>query len=207
MLRKRVVGKGIPQNDLAVFVPLNQQVGGGHGVRTRVMVLPEDLHRSLVVVRPNPVLRFREHPARPAGWIADRDDDAVLGEHARIGLQQQVHHQLNDFTWREVITGGFVRRFVEPANQIFEHQPHGDVVDLGRVQIDFRKLGHHPIEPVGLFELVDFLAELEADILREAGDVIGQVPSDVVGIALEFMEVKLAVIMKAERGSVPSLAG
>jgi hypothetical protein len=33
------------------------------------------------------------------------------------------------------------------------------------------------------------------------------VPSDVVGIALEFMEVKLAVIMKAERGSVPSLAG
>jgi hypothetical protein len=207
MVRKRVVGEGVAQHHLAVLVALDQEVGGGHGIGARVVVLSEDLDRGLFVVGANPVLRLRQHAARAASRIADGDDDAGLGEHAGIGLQQQVDHELDHFTRGEVVAGRFVGGFVEAPDQVFEHQTHGDVVDLARMQVDLGELGDHLIEAIGFFELLDLLVELEAledlaDVLGEAVDVISQMAADVVRVALELVEVELAVVVEAQRGAV-----
>jgi hypothetical protein len=155
----------------------------------------------------NPVLRLGQHAAGAAGRIADGDDDAGLGEHAGVGLQQQVDHELDDFARGEVVAGRFVGGFVEAPDQVFEHQPHGDVVDLARMQVDLGELGDHLIEAIGFFELLDLLFELEAledlaDVLGEAVDVSGQMLADVVRVALELLEVELAVVVKAQRVAV-----
>lgn len=141
-----------------------------------------------------PVLCLGQHAAGTAGRVADGDDDTGLREHLCVGLQQQVCHEPDDFTRGEVITCRLVGGFVEAADQILEHQTHGDIVDLTRMQIDFRKLGDDLIEAVGFFELFDLLLELEAledlaDVLGKAVDVVRQMAADVVWVALEFLEV------------------
>ena len=124
-----------------------------------------------------------------------------------VGLQQQVDHEPDDFARGEVIAGRFVGGFVEAADQVLEHQAHGDVVDPPGVQVDLGELGDHLVEAVGFFELFDLLVELEAledlaDVLGEAVDVVGQVAADVVRVALELLEVELAVVVKAQRLAV-----
>ena len=131
--------------------PLIKQIRSGHGVGARVVVLPEDLDRGLFVVGANPVLRLGQHTAGAAGRIADGDDDTGLGEHAGVGFQQQVDHEQDDFARGEVIAGRFVGGFVEAADQVLEHQPHGDVVDFARVQVDLGELSDHLVEAIGLF--------------------------------------------------------
>src|SRR5690606_15154483 len=128
MVGKRVVDEGVAQHYLAILVALDQEVGGGHCVRTWVIVLSKDLDRSLIVVGANPVLRLGQHAAGAASGVADGDNDACLGEHAGVGLQQQVDHQLNNFTRGEVIARRFVGGFVEAPDQVLKHQTHGDVV-------------------------------------------------------------------------------
>jgi len=75
------------------------------------------------------------------------------------------------------------------------------------MQVDLGELGYHLIQAVGFFEFLDLLVELEAledlaDVFGEAGDVVGQMAADVVGVALELLEVELAVVVKTQRGTV-----
>ena len=142
---KAIVDQGVAEFDAAVALALDQQVGGGDGIRARVVVLAIDLDRGLLVVGADPVLRLGQHAAGAAGGVADGDDDAGLGEHAGVGLQQQVDHELDDFARGEVIAGRFVGGFVEAPDQVLEHQTHGDVVDLAGVQVDLGELGNHLI--------------------------------------------------------------
>ena len=106
-----------------------------------------------------------------------------------------------------MIPSRFIGGFVEAADQVFEHQPHGEVIDLARMQVNIGELGDHLIQAVRFFKLFDLLVELKAledlaDVLGETGDVVGQVTTDVVGVALELVEIKLAVVMKAQRATV-----
>ena len=150
-----------------------------------------------------PVLAFGQHAAGAAGRVANGDDDALWCQHLGVGLQQQVDHEADDFARGEVVARRLVGRFIEAPDEVFEHQPHGDVVHVRGVQVDLGELGDHLIQAVGLFELFDLLFELEtvedfADVLGEAVDVIDQVAADVVRIALELAEVELAVVVEAE---------
>ena len=57
-----------------------------------------------------------------------------------------------------------------------------------------------------LIQFLDLFVELEAlkdlaDVFGESVDVIGEMPGDIIGIALQFGEVKLAVIVEAQRNS------
>ena len=182
----------------------DQEVRRGHRVGARVVVLPKHLHGSLLVVGSDPVLGFRQHAAGAAGRVADGHDHAGLRQHLRVGLQQQVHHQLNHLARGEVIARCLVGGFVEAPDQVFEHQPHGDVVDPVRMKVDLAELGDDLVEPVGLFQFLDLFLELEAfedfaDVFGEPVDVIGEMPGDIIGISLELGEVKLAVIVEAQR--------
>ena len=91
--------------------------------------------------------------------------------------------------------------FVEPPDQLLEDVAHLDVGHHVGVQVDLAELRDDQVQPVGLVELGDVL--LEAEVLDdlagpggEALDVVGQVGGDVVGIALEFLEVELAGVVE-----------
>ena len=103
-----------------------------------------------------------------------------------------------------MISSCLVSGFVEPPDQVLEHQPHFDVVNPIRVEINLAELGDDLVEAVGLLQFLDLFVELEAlkdlaDVFGESVDVIGEMPGDIIGIALQFGEVKLAVIVKTQR--------
>lgn len=61
------------------------------------------------------------------------------------------------------------RRFVEATDQVFEYEPHRDVIDFVWVKVDLGELGDNLIKAVGLLELLDLGVELEA--LENLSDV------------------------------------
>ena len=151
-----------------------------------------------------PVLAFGQHAAGAACRVADGDDLARLGQHLGIGFQQQVDHQANDLARGEVVTGRLVGRLIEAPDQVFEHQSHGDVINLAGVQVYFSELRNYLIEAVGFFKLFNLFFKLKAfenlaDIIGKAIDVIHQMATDVVRVTLEFTEVELAVVVEAQR--------
>ncbi len=203
VLVELVVDQGVAVFNTAALETLDQQVGGGNSVGSRVVVLTEDAHGGAVVVGAYPVLRLGEHAASAAGRVADGDDDPLLGEYVTVGLQQQVDHEADDLARGEVVTRGLVGRLVEAPDQVLEHQPHGDVVHHAGMQIDFRKFGDHQIEAVGLLHLLDLFLELEiledlADVFGETVDVVSQMTTHIVRVALEFLKIQLAVIVETQ---------
>lgn len=78
--------------ELTVFVALNQKVGSGHGIRPRIVVLPEDFDRGLLIVGTKPILRSCQQAAGATGGIANCNDDPCLSEHAAVWFEQQVDH-------------------------------------------------------------------------------------------------------------------
>jgi hypothetical protein len=97
-----------------------------------------------------------------------------------------------------VIAGGFVGSFIEASDQVLKDQAHGDVVNLAGMQVEFGELGYDLIQPVGFFQLLNLFFKLEtlknlADILGKAIDVVDQVATDVVWIALQLLKIELAV--------------
>ena len=75
------------------------------------------------------------------------------------------------------------------------------------MQIDIGELGHDEVEDVRLAHPLDLVLELEevedvAHVGREALDVADEVRLDVVGVALELLEVEGGVIVKALTGGL-----
>src|ERR1051326_2902876 len=71
------------------------------------------------------------------------------------------------------------------------------------MQVDLGKPCHDKIEPVCLFQLLNLFLKFKTlenftDIFRETRDVVGEMTSDVIGVALEPLEVQLTVIMEAK---------
>ena len=71
-----------------------------------------------------------------------------------------------------MISSCFVRSFIEAADQVFEHQSHGDVVNISRMQVNLGELCDHLAEAIGLFKLLNLFAELKA--LKDLADVLGE---------------------------------
>jgi hypothetical protein len=79
------------------------------------------------------------------------------------------------------------------------------------VKVDLGELGDHQIEAVGLLHLLDFFFDLEifedlAYVLREAVDVVGQMPPYVVRVALERLEIEGAVVVKSQGLAILALS-
>ena len=130
-----------------------------------------------------------------------------LVERVAVRLEEQVDHEADDLARREVVAGRLVGRLAELPDQLLEDVAHLDVADRVGVQVDLGELLDHQVEPVGLVELLDL--GLEAEVLddlarpaREAVDVAGQVGGDVVGVALELVEVEPAGVVERLPGDV-----
>ena len=71
----------------------------------------------------NQLVGLGQHATCTASWIVDLDDLAIPVHQIVMG-EQDADHQLDDFAWREVISGLFIGLFVEATDQVFEQIAH-----------------------------------------------------------------------------------
>ena len=172
-----VLGEGVAERDVRGVLALEHHVGAADGVGLGVQLLAEDLQPRLRVELAQVVLGDREHAAGAAGRVAERLDDARLGEDVVVVVdEQQVDHQPDDLARREVLTGGLVRELGEPPDQLLVEVAHLDVRHGLGVQVDVGELADDQVEEVGPAQPVDLDVEVELvdDVpgrLGEAGDV------------------------------------
>ena len=127
---------------------------------------------------------------------------AGRGEKLIIVDEQDVHHQADDLTRREMITSGFIRQFIETTDEVLEDQPHLLIRHRVGRQIHITELRDDEIEDIRFTHFFDFALELEkiedsADVGREPFDVTDEMLFDVVRVALQLLERQGRVIVKA----------
>ena len=157
------------------------------------------------MVLPKVVLRLREHAARATGRIEQFSDGAGGGEQGVVLDEQDAHHQANDVPGREMIARRLVGQFVEASDQVLEDESHLRVWHRVRVEVDAAELRDDEVEDVRLAHPLDLVLEIEeledvACVLRETLDVGDEMPRDVVGIALERLEVEVGAVVEALAG-------
>ena len=155
--------------------------------RTRRCTPAEERELGPLVLREDQLLGLGKHSARSARRIVDRAVDAGLID-ILLASVDEVRHEPNDLTRREVIPGFLVGLFVEAHYQMLEQIAHLKVVDPVRVKIDTGHCLNDCEEAVAGVELLDLICELEAledapSGLGKAVDVRHEVRRDVLGIA------------------------
>ena len=75
-------------------------------------------------------------------------------------MKSSVHHELDDFARREVISGLLVGLLVEAPDEVLEQIAHRDVGDGVRVEIDGGDLLDDFKKAVGFLELLDLFLEI-----------------------------------------------
>ena len=120
-------------------------------------------------------------------------------------VEEQVDHQANDLTGREVFAGVLVHRFVELADQFLEDVAHLQVRHLVRVQVDVLEPLRDQEQQARIFELGDGVVEVEPlddlpHVVGERVDVVLQVGGEVLGIAAERLEGVRRGVVEREAG-------
>jgi len=115
--------------------------------------------------------------------------------------EQDVHHEPDDLARREVVARSLVGQLVEAPDEVLEDEPHLLVRHRVRVQIHVAELGDDKVEDVRLAHPLDLVLELEvledaAHVGREALDAADEVLLDVVGVALQLLEVQRRVAVE-----------
>ncbi|MNL52569.1 hypothetical protein D3C87_1757580 [compost metagenome] len=85
----------------------------------------------------------RQHASRTGSRVIDGAHDAGFGQDLVILDEDQVHHQADDFAWREVLAGRLVAEFRKLPDQFLEHMTHLRVADMVGVQIDVGEFLSH----------------------------------------------------------------
>ncbi len=72
-------------------------------------------------------LRDRKHAASAARGVAQSLNDPWLGEEVLVLSPQEIHHELDHLTRREMVAGRLVGEFVELSNQLLVEVTHFQV--------------------------------------------------------------------------------
>ena len=132
------------------ILPLDEHVRLADRIGLGVQFLPEHGQPRLWVVLGQIFVGHREHAARARRRVIDGAHHAGLCQHVVILDEQQVDHQPDDFTRREMFSRRLVRDFRELADQFLEDEPHLAVADLVGMQIELRELFGDQIQQPGL---------------------------------------------------------
>ena len=89
-----------------------------------------------------------QHAASPTGRVVQGPDGALLAEEVVVFGEQQVHHEFDDFSRREVLASGLVGLLGEPSDELLVDVSHLHVVDGFGMQIDLGETLGHPVEQV-----------------------------------------------------------
>jgi hypothetical protein len=148
-----VVGQGVAEVDVVDVLALDDHVGLAQRIRARIDVLSVEHRAGLRVHLHQVVVGRRQHAPGSGSRIVDSANGAGFGQRVVLSHEQNVDHQLNDFTWSEMITrlGGV--GFCELADEFFEDVPHVVAGDDLRMQVDGGELSDDEVQPVRLGEV------------------------------------------------------
>ena len=147
--------------DVGGALALQHHVGAADGVRLVVQLLAEHGEGGLLVVLADVLLRHAQHAAGATRRVVERGLRARLGEDVVVLDEQQVHHQPDHLTRREVLTRRLVRQLGEAPDQFLVEVAHLQVGDSVGVQVDLGELAEHEIEEPRLVEPIDLDGEVE----------------------------------------------
>ena len=178
LARQAIVGQRVAVDDVADVLPLDQHVGLADRVRLGVQFLAVH-HQPSIRVVPLPslgthqmILGHRQHASGSGCRIVQRTDNAGLGQCVVVFDEQQVDHQPDDFSRREMFSGGFVGQFRELANQFFKDVPHLLVANDFGMQVDVGELFGDQIQQMGLGQSFNLRMEVEA--FKDIADCWGE---------------------------------
>ena len=111
--------------------------------------------------------------------------------------EQEVHHELDDFTRGEVIARLFVGLLVKAAHQVLKQIAHGNVGNGVGVQVYGSDLLDHIKQAVGFFKFFDLFFKLELlnDLASAGGEsrhVVRQVGCQLVRVAQQALKSEFA---------------
>jgi hypothetical protein len=161
-MRVAVVGEHVTWLDVCYILPLNEHVRLADGVGLVIQLLPEYGEPRLRVVLMHPFPCHREHSPRTCCRIVNSPNDTRFGKNVVILCKDEVDHEPDDLTRREVLASGLIGQFGKLADQLLEDGAHVRIADLVRVQVDLAELLGDEVEQVGIGEPVDLGFQLEA---------------------------------------------
>ena len=196
-----IIRQRVAEGDVGDVLPFDEHVRLADGVGLRIEFLTVHDQAGIGVVVGEMFSSDAEHAAGTGGGVVQVADHARLGKRIIIFDEDEIHHQLDDFTRGEVLTGGFVGKFGELADQFLKHQTHFGVADLVGVQVDGGEFLCDHVQQTSLIEPVDLGVELKpledvTDGGAEAVDVVAQVLSNVVLIPHQLLQVQLMGVVK-----------
>ena len=190
-----VVGERVALDDVADILPLDEHVGLADGVALGIQLLAIHDQAGVGVQGGQVLLADGEHAAGAGGGIVEGADDAGLGEGVVVLDEEEIHHQPDDFTGGEVLSGGLVGDFGELADQLLEHDPHLGIADRIGMEVDSGEFFTDEVQEPGLGEPVDLGVKLEGleDVPDVRGEALGvgvEVFSGVVLVAHQLLHVE-----------------
>ena len=154
--------QGVTEDDVGNILPFDQHVGFTDGVRLGVELLPVH-HQARTGVEAGEVfVSHAEHAAGARSGVVQRAHYAGFGQGGVVFNKDQVDHEPNGVTRREVFARGFVGQLGKFADQLLKHCAHLLVADDVRVQVNVGKLFGDDVEQPRLGELVDLSVKLKA---------------------------------------------
>ena len=131
----------------------------------------------------------------PAVGIVERADNAGLGQGVVVLDEEQIDHQPNDFTRREMLSGGFIGKLGELADEFLEHRAHLGIADDVGVEVDVGELLGDEVEQPGFGQPVNLRVKVEAleNVAhggRERLHIRAEVFADVVLVAHQLLQVQ-----------------
>ena len=194
-----VLGEGVAEDDVVGVLALDQHVGLADRPGFVVPVLAVEMRVGVGVELADVLLGDGQHAAGAAGRVIDRLHDVAVGE-VFFRREQQVDHQLDHLTRREVVPGLLVRLLSADPDQLLEDVAHLHVVHAIRGEVDGGERLDDLVEQVLLGHARDLRVEGEplhdlADVGREAVDVAVEVGRELVRV------VRASRCLRADRAS------
>ncbi len=156
-----VVGKRVARDDVGDILSLDEHVGLADRVAFVVQLLAGHRQARLGVEVRKVLARDRQHAACPRSRVVDGAHDAGFGQHVVILDEEEVDHEADDFARREVLSGRFVRKLRELADQLLEDVAHFRVADLAGMEVDVGELLGDLIEQLRFRQPLNLSVEIE----------------------------------------------
>ena len=156
-----VGGERIAKDDVADVLPFDEHVRLADGIRLGVQLLPMHHQAGVGVERPEVLAGHAEHAARSGRRIVEGAHHAGLRKGVVVLDEEEIDHEPNDLTRREVLSGGLVRKLGKLANQLFEYAPHRRVGHGLGVKVYVRELLADEVEQPRFLEPVHLSVKLE----------------------------------------------
>lgn len=151
-----VVAERVAKGNIGHILAFDEHVGFADGVGLWVELLAKNGQARLGVVFGQVFTGHAEHAAGAGGGVVDGAHNAGFAQDVVVLNKDEVDHEADDFTRREVFTSSFIANFSEFANELFKYQAHLHVAHALRVQINLGKLFCDLVEQSSFGQALDF---------------------------------------------------